>query len=373
MEPRRKKRKLECREQQETCSQQVSSAWNVLPELVLVAVFSLLVFPVDRRNVRLVCRHWCRCMNDSRLWKNSHLHVHLGSLTIPELSLLNIRQVHHISLQPLPPSKLSLMLSKFWYVLPRLKSLAIQLQVKRQKCYCLRHLTKLKHLEELTISGEAVPVTVPSMPVLKTLKICSGIQAWLWSGHIYKGLQWLEFEDTCITYYSETISLYYFPSLTGLSIIRRDMSYHCRWLFNMLAHYPLKVLKLSYCTLSLRDLRFLLSRLPSLHTLSLEGSQCSGGTCTSLALDAILSELGSLTLSYCSLTHSLDLNGLFHSQAARSLQHLRLAYCTDTWQLQLLEMRQFLPSLLTLDLTGWVLHPSTKNSLRQWNIQIFND
>lgn len=264
------------------------------------------------------------------------------------------------------------MLSKLWYVLPRLKSLVIQLQMKRKKYYCLQHLTKLKHLEELTISGEAVPVTVPSMRVLKKLKICSGIQAWLWSGHTYKGLQWLEYEDTCITYpqyYNETLSLDNFPSLTGLSIVRRDLSYRCRWIFNMLAHYPLKVLKLSHCVVSVRDLRFLLSNLHSLRTLSLEGSWCAGGT--RLALDAISSELTSLTLSNCSLIYSLDPSGLFLSRAAGSLQYLSLAHCTNTWQLQLLNLRQFLPGLLTLDLSGWVLHPSTRNELIQWNIEVF--
>ena len=372
MEPLRKKRKLEHCKQEQAYSQQVSSLWSALPELVLVAVFSLLASPVDRRSVRLVCRHWCRCMNDSRLWRDSHLHIHLASLTIPELSLLNIRQVHHLSLQPLPPSKLSAMLSKLWYVLPRLKSLVIRLQMRRKKCYSLQHLTKLKHLEELTISGEALPIDVPSMRVLKTLKICSGIEAWLWSGRTYKGLQWLEYEDTCITYpqyYHEILSLDNFPSLTGLSIIRRDLSYRCHWIFDMLACYPLKVLKLSHCIVSLSDLRFLLSKLHSLRTLSLEGSQCDGGI--RQALDAISSELTSLTLSHCTLTCSLDLSGLFLSRASRSLQHLHLAHCTNTWQSQMLDLKVFLPSLLTLDLTGWLIHPSTRSRLRQWNIKIY--
>ena len=116
LEPLKKRRKLEDREEQTKCSQQSyeSSRWSVLPVVVLVSVLSLLDSPDDRWSARLVCRHWYMCMNDSRLWKNSHLYIRIGRLTIPEWSLLNTRQIMHLSFHLLPPCKLSPILNKLW-------------------------------------------------------------------------------------------------------------------------------------------------------------------------------------------------------------------------------------------------------------------
>ena len=368
MEPPEKKRKLESsHDSSEPCT------WSVLPALVLVAVLSLLKSRDDRRNVRLVCRHWGMCMNDWRLWKKSRLYITASCLRIPEWALLGTRQIRNLSFSVLPPCKLVPILDKLWCVLPQLRTLSIRLQRKRRRKYTLLPLLKLKCLEELSIAGEAVSVTVPKIAALKTLKICGRIVACTWPSRRYWNLQCLEYKYGSIfhqkeKYLDRTIDLHSFPKLTRLSIIHTNLTRDAHRIFSSFVGYPLKCLNLSCCTIRTQDLRYLLSNLPSLSVLCLDGIKSEDGM--GVALDIMSCKLRTLILSHCKLEPRLHLYGFCYSDAAVSLQHLCLAHCTGAHQHQLLEMRKYLPKLAGIDVTGWNLLHFTWKELNKRKIQI---
>ena len=350
----------------------VSSSWSVLPVLVVLKILSLLKDPHDRRNVRLVCHHWCKCMNDWRLWRKAHVYIHKKSLTIPELTLLSIRKINHLSLCLLPPSSLTPILDKLLLTLPQLRIIRVDLQERRRKIYNLRPLLKLKHLQEVTIGGEAVPVTIPDITGLNRLHICGKIQASLLPSAKYKSLWMLDYNQASI-YQSRndngTICINHLPNLYHLCIRHTDLTQDATWIFRTFADYPLTVLDLSYCVVCDHDLRYILSNMYSLQCLNLNGIQLQGGS--TMVLEAINSGLTTLCLRNCKLeNYSYHLNGLCYSLSAESLLHLDLAYCTGVCLGHLLELMCLLPSLKTIDLTGWNLTEFTKKSFRECNVQI---
>ena len=379
MEPLRKRRKVKASEKQSTVSSSGSqllvgpATWSILPVLVLMKVLFLLDSPEDRRSVRLVCLHWSRCMNDWPLWRHSLVYITTGCLQTPELTLLNARKIHRLSFGPLPPSKLLAILKKLWYVLPWLEHLSIELQRKRVKEYNLQSLSQLKNLRNLAVGGGLVPVKIPILPALKVLKIRGEIQPRFQYSYSleYGNLEWLIFEGVVICRNVCHIHVFIesFPRLVGVRVANTNLICGARVFFTPFLPYPLQVLHLSHCTLLSLDLRFLLGGLQSLHTLSLEGTECCGDVTTGI-FDMVSSQLTTLSLQRCNLTDCLDLRRLLLSLFPNCLHHLNLADCVGAAEWNLWDVEHLLPGLVTLNLTGWELNSYTRAKLEDCNIKI---
>ena len=350
---------------------EVVSSWSTLPLLVLLQVLSYLEAPGDRRNARCVCRHWCRCMNDSRLWKNAQIAIHKRSLTLSELGLLHLRRISRLSLPTLPPWRLAPILTRLWSCLPCLASLRVELQGLRRKEYSLRPLGKMRQLRELTVGGECVPVTIPDIPGLEQLTISGMVVAYTLPRARYESLWLLNYDGSSVFQPHSPdgrMAIHLLPGLSYLCMSNVDMGKNANWILNTFAHYPLTVLDLPYCTLSASDLSFLLSTLTTLHSLYLDGAEFTDDY--SMVLHTVRSDLDQLSLRHCKLVNAPYLNGFCYSQSASSLVHLDLAHCTGACRAELLAMQSMLPGLQTIDLTGWTLCHFVEQTFRKSNIEI---
>ena len=235
-------------------------------------------------------------MNHPRLWVTSKIHLPtVCSLRSEQWSLIQERYVSKLCLGALSPSTLPRILRKVAHHLPHLLYLELELQKTRGRSYNLHNLSNFDNLRELTVRGNRISVTLPSLRTLKQLVLQDRLEV-----KFTTALHSLESLSMTVLKQNDNLQLENFPQLKSLCLTKShldgvkftsdeahvnlpggiqhlDISYsRLNWgVRKFFTRFPnLKSLSIANCDFSERDLQIIVAVLKQLHDLNLSGTKC---------------------------------------------------------------------------------------------------